>query len=152
MSKRGQTRRRWSTRANVGYASTEEVAALQTKVHDYAAQLQAVIDAQAAAGKGLDIHGGPHSIQAWGDLAGRVAAFVSQPPAHFFTGGQWELGRGLVTELDGWRDYLASVGAPNVPDPVPVPQAQTSLLEAGGTGIGLGLALLVGLLLLHETR
>jgi hypothetical protein len=143
------TRRRW----NVGIVSSDDVRELQQKIRDYEADLQHSIDTAAQQGKPLDYHPGPRSIVAWGDLAGRVETYVNESPSTLFAGSQYDRGRGILTEQDGWRDYLASqrggLGpAPDVPSPVPVPSSDVSVFG----GIGMVVAAVLGIMVLRELR
>jgi hypothetical protein len=143
------TRRHW----NVGIVSSDDVRELQSKIRSYQSDLQHSIDAAAQEGKPLDYHPGPRSIVAWGDLSGRVETYVDESPSTLFAGSQYDCGRGLITEQDGWRDYLASqrggIGpAPDVPSPVPVPAADVSVFG----GIGMVVFAVLGIMVLREFR
>jgi len=143
-------RRRWKRRT-VGIVTQDDVRALQIKVSDYFAELQAVIADAANKGDFLPDHNEPRSVQTWADLAGRVDEYTHESPAFVFTGGQYDRGRDLVGELDGWRDYLASKREgqgpmPNVPPPLPIPHSDVSIFG----GMGGILALVVAVLVLRE--
>jgi hypothetical protein len=138
-----RTVRRW--RSVVGMVGPDDVKALQARVHDYRAGLQASIDLMAKAGNPLPIDSSKYSIQAWGDEVGRCESFelestnVVNPFAHLYAGSAYDRGRTLIAELDEWRDELERRKAPNVPAPVPVPHSDLGL--AGALGLS-GLAIL----------
>jgi hypothetical protein len=146
-----RTVRRW--KRTVGIATQEDVRALQLKVADYFAELQAIIADAANKGDSLPIHNEPFSAQTWADLAGRVDEYTHEFPAFLFTGGQYDRGRDLIVELDKWRDYLASKREgqgpmANVPPPMPVPSSDVGVFG----GIGVVLAVVLGILLLREVH
>ena len=154
-----RTRRRWHVSGMVGPA---DIRALQTRVHDYRSALQVTVDRLATSGAPLPMDNSKWSIQSWADIIGRATHFEGEstneinPFAHIYAGSTYERGRQLVTELDAWRDQLASRAAampPSstmpkvpVPDPIEVPKADVSLFE----GIGSGMLMLVGLFLLSQ--
>jgi hypothetical protein len=145
-----RTVRRWRKRS-IGLVSSGEVRDLQDKIRNYQADLQHSVDAAATAGHGLDYHPGPRSIVTWGDLAGRVESYVDESPSTLFAGAQYDRGRALLTEQDGWRDYLASPRggagpAPDVPAPVAVPASDVGLL-GGFSGV---LVAILAILVLRE--
>jgi hypothetical protein len=150
-----RTQRHWHRRALVGIVSCDDVKSMQTQTHDYRASLQASIDAAAAAGKPLAADNTPRSVQQWADLVGRTVLFENETClVGIFAGSQFDRGRGLIGELDGWRDFLASsrggLGpAPGLPAPVPVPASDVSLF--GGIGqMGLLLAAVLALVVLGK--
>ena len=132
----------------MGIATSDDVRSLQLRISDYFAQLQAIIADAVAKGWVMPYHNEPRSAQTWADLAGRVDEYTHESPAWVFTGEQYDRGRALVTELDGWRDWLAAQKVPNVPAPLPVPQSELSIPGA----IGLGLAAIVAIMLLREVH
>jgi len=140
----------------VGLVGPSDVKELQTRVHDYRASLQASIDQAAGTASALPLTG-VWSVAAWADLVGRCEQFESEgestlnPLNWLYAGSAYDRGRGLIDELDKWRDQLAKQNAPNVPAPVPVPKSDLGL--AGGLG-GLGVlaALVVVLLLAKEAH
>lgn len=130
----------------MGIVSCDDVEAMQTRIHDYRESLQASMG-KMPAGKGIDYHGGEHSVQAWADLVGRCSHFEQESCfVGLFAGSQYDRGRELVKELDDWHDYLTSVDAPDLPAPVPIPKSDVSLLG----GMGWGLALVAAILVLRE--
>lgn len=120
----------------VGLVGPDDVKTLQTKVHDYRASLQASVDAAAGTPAALPLTG-VWSIASWGDVVGRCTQFenesTSGPLAYLYAGSAYDRGRELITELDKWRDQLATHNAPNVPAAVPVPSSDLGL--AGGIGM-----------------
>lgn len=125
-----------------------EVRDLQTKVHDYRVSLQASVDAAAGTSAALPITGA-YNIGDWGNLVARCVAFESEgesdynPLNYLLAGAAYERGRGLVGELDSWRDHLAGKNAPNVPAPLPVPGSEVGLVGAIAWGLGAIIAILV---------
>jgi hypothetical protein len=130
-----------------------DVADLQTKVHDYRASLQAVIDQAAGTPVAVPLQG-PFSIAQWGDLVGRCVSFETEstswvnPLNLFYAGSAYDRGRELIAELDKWRDELERRKVPNVPLPLPVPYSDIGL----GSALGIGLGLVAAILLLHELK
>lgn len=141
-----RTRRRWRAVGVDGITTSDDIVALQLSVKDYQSQLQAVIADAIAKGWEMPYHNEPRSAQTWADLASRVDEYVHEEPAWVFTGGQYDRGRAFVSELDGWRDWLAAQKVPNVPAPLPVPATEVSIPGA----IGWGLAAIVAILALRE--
>lgn len=144
----GPTRRRW----NVGLVGPSDVRDLQRKVRPYFDALeQAITKLQPP----LPLDQSTFSGQAWVQTSERTAAFLNEemtsdlnPLAYILAGSAYERGRQVIDNLDGWRDYLSSRKAPNVPDPVPVPHADLGL--AGG--IGFALAAIVAILVLRDLK
>ena len=153
-------KREWAHAAVVGLVGPSDVADIRQRVRDYAASLQAVVDELAAGGHGLPIDGSADSIQAWGDLQGRITRYEEEGSGAvpfepwLFAGSAYERGRQLVIELDHWRDVLdkrlgeaKKAGAPvpvAAPEPMPVPLSDIGPLGAMGFG---AIAILVGLFL-----
>jgi hypothetical protein len=144
---------------SVGLVSCDDVKDLQEQVTAYQATLAATVAAFIRGGWHMPYDNGPHSSQAWADLAGRCERYLQEScTLGLFAGSQFDRGRSLVTSLDAWRDYLASelknvkpetgMPMPTVPAPVPVPKSDVSLMG----GMGLGLAAVVAILVLHELR
>ena len=144
--------RRWR-RAAIGLVGPSDVRDIQQRVHDYRATLQGVIDRAAGSKSALPLSG-PFNIADWGDLVGRCVKYEAEgesswnPLNYLYAGTAWERGRGLVGELDSWRDELARRGAPDVPAPLPVPHSDVGL--AGGIALALGA--IVAILLIRELR
>lgn len=143
----------------VGLVGPDDVKDLQGKVDHYHSQLEDVITALGKAGKSLPIDASTFGGAAWVDLSARCAAFVNEastgtfnPAAYIFAGSTYERGRGLIDELDKWRDHLADmakgVASVVVPDPLPVPHSDIGL----GGGMGLVLAAIVAILVLREMK
>lgn len=138
----------------MGLVGPSDVKELQTRVHDYRASLQASIDQAAGTASALPLTG-PWSIAQWADLAGRCEQFESEgestlnPLNWLYAGSAYDRGRGLIDELDKWRDQLSKQNAPNVPAPVPVPKSDLGL--AGGLGLTGGLIAL-GLIFLLASK
>lgn len=145
-----RTRREWHPRT-VGFSTPNDVRDLQTKVQAYHEQLLIALTNLRQGGQ--ELPAGAFSQDAWDAMTKREEAFLAvsvnelNPLAWVDASTAFAQGRALVTELDTWRDELASLKAPGVPaDPMPVPGSQTSFFG----DIGTGLMLLVGLMLLHE--
>lgn len=143
----------------VGLVSCDDVRALQKRINSYRSALGTSIDLLKSPGvwnaatkkwESRELGGvGPRSTPAWTALGERCSQYEEEScTLGLFAGSQFDRGRALVTELDGWRDFLASVSAPSLPDPVPTPASDVSL--AGG--IGWGLAAIVAVLVLREIR
>jgi hypothetical protein len=151
---RRRTVRRWTTVG--GFSTPNDVADLQTKVRAYHEQLLVALDnLNAAWAQGPQKSGAPLPTSGkftqgtWDDLTTRVGKFLAvsvtelNPLAWVDASGAYAQGQGLVTELDAWRDELASLGAQGVPpSPMPIPQSQTSFFGDIGTGLMLILAIL----------
>src|SRR5271170_7954886 len=145
------TVRQWHT-AVVGLVGPDDVSALQSKVRAYHEQLLVALDnLNTAWATGPQKTGAPlpttgkFTAATWDDLSSRVATFVAEssnelnPMAYLYAGSAYDRGRGLVTELDTWRDELASLGASGVPVAMPVPASDLGI--TGGIGM-LALAVL----------
>lgn len=136
----------------IGLVGPNDVKTLQTKVHDYRVQLQTSIDAAARAGKPIPSDNSKFSVQNWADVVGRCTLFEDEntsdwnPLAWITSGSAYDRGRDLIAELDTWRDALAAMQTPNVPDPLPVPHSDLGL--AGG--IGYLAAAIVAFMVLRE--
>jgi hypothetical protein len=155
-----RTVRRWD--AVVGFSTPNDVADLQAKVRAYHEQLLvALTNLETAWQQGPQKQGAPlpttgkFTQVSWDDLTSRVGTFLAvsaaelNPLAWVDASSAYAQGQGLVTELDAWRDELASLAAPGVPaSPMPIPQSQTSFFG----DIGTGLLLVLGILLLRELR
>jgi hypothetical protein len=147
-----RTQRRWRT--VVGLVGPTDVAALQQRVAHYRQMLEDSIAAAAKAGTQLPTDSSQYSQKAWVDQVARASAFEQEstsninPFAYLYAGAAYDRGRVLIQELDGWRDELARLKAPNVPAPIPVPQSDLGI--AGG--MGFALAALVAILALRELR
>jgi len=156
---RHRTRRTWTH--VVGMVGPSDVADLQAKVQAYHEQLLiALTDLNTAWATGPQATGAPlpttgkYTQATWDDLTTREGLFLAisvnelSPLAWVDAANAYETGRGLVTELDAWRDELASLKAPNVPAPIDVPSSHTSLFG----DISTGLMLVLGIMLLHEFK
>jgi hypothetical protein len=141
----------------VGLVSCDDVQDLQKQVNTYRTRLGDSIDALTSPGVWNKATSkweprplgnvGPHGATAWRDLGDRASHFEEESCIlGIAAGSQFDRGRALITELDGWRDYLASIEAPELPAPVVVPHADVSIFG----GVSIGLALVLGFLLLHE--
>ena len=135
----------------VGLVGPSEVKDLQRRVHDYHTKIIASHDGLQKAD--------PSKISAmreheWTDLGMRIIAFEDEnwtawnPMNYVFAGAAYDRGRGLIEELDTWRDQLAAWKAPDVPDPLPVPHSDLGL--AGG--LGFALAAVVAIMLMRELK
>jgi hypothetical protein len=138
-----------------------DVQDLQAKVQAYhEALLVALTDLNTAWATGPQASGAPlpttgkFTQATWDDMTKREEAFLAvsvselNPLAWVDAANAYETGRGLIGELDGWRDELATLKAPNVPAPIDVPSSKTSLFGDVGTG----LMLLIAILALHELK
>lgn len=146
----------------MGYVSCDDVRAMQKQINSYRSDLGTSIDLLKSPGLFNKDSGkweshelgnlGPRSVLAWRDLGDRCSQFEEESCyVGVFAGTQYDRGRKLLTELDGWRDYLSSISAPSLPDPVEVPKSDVSILSAAG-GV-MPLLLIVGAaFLLHEAR
>jgi hypothetical protein len=144
-----RTRRSW----NVGIVSCDDVTQIQARVNAYRTQLEDSIDQLPADRKLGGV--GAHSTQAWMALRERCNLFEEEScTLGLFAGSQYDRGRGLIEELDGWRDYLATpaVSAPNLPDPVSVPKSDVSLFSAAGDTMTNVLLLAIGFFVVRELR
>lgn len=138
-----RVRRRWV----VGIVSCDDIKALQLRINQYRSALGTSFEQLPADQKGTT---GPHGELAWKALTDRCAQYENEECyLGLFAGSQFDRGRALVTELDGWRDWLASIKAPSLPEPVPVPHAQASLFGATAN-MGVLLAVLAGLYILKK--
>jgi hypothetical protein len=130
-------RRRWQ----VGIATCDDVRALQKQVNAYRSALGDSWDALPATMKGTT---GPHGSIAFSSLGERCSLFEEEScTLGLFAGGQMDRGRALIGELDAWRDWLASVKAPDLPAPAVTPKSDVSLFEtalSGGTMLLVALA------------
>jgi hypothetical protein len=116
--------RRWV----VGIVSCDDVRALQKQINAYRSSLGDSLDALSADMKGTV---GPRGTLAWKELGERCSQFEEEScTLGLFAGSQYDRGAALIKELDGWRDWLASVKAPSLPEPVPVPHSDVSLFGA----------------------
>jgi len=136
----------------VGFATPNDVRDLQTKVQAYHEQLLIALTNLQQAGTPLPSTGS-FTQAAWDAMTKREEAFLAvsvnelNPLAWVDASSAFEQGRSIVTELDAWRDQLATLKAPGVPSaPMPVPGSQTGLFG----DIGTGLMLVLGIMLLHE--
>jgi hypothetical protein len=141
-----RTVRTWNN-AVVGLVGPHDVQELQTKVKAYHESLLVAVDDIVRAGKPFPNDGSTFSKQAWDELSEREAQFEAEssgawnPLAYLYSGSAYERGRRLISELDAWRDHLASLaqGMPDakisVPDPIPVPHSDLGI--AGGMGLAL---------------
>ncbi|HBZ69302.1 MAG TPA: hypothetical protein DEP35_06000 [Deltaproteobacteria bacterium] len=146
-----RTRRTWNPRT-VGFSTPNDVRDLQTKVQAYHEQLLIALTNLQQAGTPLP-SSGPFTQAAWDAMTKREEAFLAvsvnelNPLAWVDASSAYNQGVALVTELDAWRDQLASLKAPGVPSaPMPIPSSQTSFFG----DIGTGLLLVLGILALHE--
>jgi hypothetical protein len=139
--------------------SCDDVHALQKRINGYRTDLATSIDLLNSPGlysKETDKYEprplgnlGPRSAVAWRDVMDRCNQFEEEAcVVGLFASKQFDRGRDLVTELDGWRDYLATIQAPSLPTPVEVPHSSLDLLGAAGWG----LAALIVLLLVREFK
>jgi hypothetical protein len=128
-----RVRRRWT----VGILTCEDVQDLQKRINAYRVGLEDSIDALPADRKLSGV--GPRSQQAWTALRDRCNTYEDETCwagalGPLFVGSQFDRGKALVTELDGWRDYLASLAVPAVtstlPAPIPTPKSDVSLFGA----------------------
>ena len=146
-------RRRWYVHGSaVGLVSCDDVRAMQKGIADQRDELQTAMAGLIGKGWTMPYHNEARSSQTWADLVGQCSGFEQESCyIGLFAGTQYDRGRQLVTDLDGWRDWLAAQKAPSgevadVPAPVPIPKSDVGL--AGG--IGLALAAVVAIVLLHE--
>jgi hypothetical protein len=131
-----RVRRTWV----VGIATCDDVVLLQKQVNTYRNALSDSWDALPADQKGTT---GPHGSIALTALGERCSLFEEESCLlGIFAGAQMDRGRALITELDGWRDWLSSAGAPSLPAPVVVPHASASVFETAVDAIPMVLALL----------
>lgn len=148
MSRR-RTVRRWHH--VVGLVGPNEVKDLQRRVHDYHTKIIASHDGLQKAKPGTIPALREHD---WVDLGMRIIAFEDEnwtawnPMNYVFAGAAYDRGRGLIEELDTWRDQLAAWDAPDVPAPLPVPHSDLGL--AGG--LGFALAAVVAIMVMRELK
>lgn len=127
----------------VGVVTCADVVALQSKVNTYRTAIEDALDALPADAKG---NTGPHGMPAWMGLRERCNLFEEETcTLGLFAGGQHDRGAALISELDGWRDWIAATneivkqkgGTPApLPDPVAVPKSDVSWLgEAENIGM-----------------
>jgi hypothetical protein len=146
-----RTVRRWHS--VVGLVGPNDVRDLQTKVQTYHEAILASVDSWVRAGNKLPADG-KYGQGAWDSLTKREESFLAEsvaewnPLAYLMAGSAYDRGRELIAEMDGWRDELARLKAPNVPDPVPVPHSDLGI--AGG--LGFALVAIVAILALREMR
>lgn len=132
----------------VGLIGPSDVAVLQDKVARYRFALQASINLMAPPGLPTS---GAFSQTSWLAIVEDCKAFEAEssaPWTFLSSGGAYDRGRDLIGRLDGWRDQLANLKAPQVPDPIPVPNADVSF---GGATLGVA-ALFIAYLLFRELK
>jgi hypothetical protein len=131
----------------------DDVRDLQAKVTSYYGQILVALDNLRRGGTNL-LATGKFTDAAWDELTTREAAFAAEsssevnPLAYVYAGSAYDRGRGLLTELDAWRDELDSLKAPGVPPPIVVPNADLGITG----GIGLALLAVVAFMALREFR
>lgn len=148
--------------------SCDDVRALQKQVNAYHAALDdsiaqmhspGIYNAQTGTWEARDLGGtGERSSIVWRDLLDRCSQYEEEScTIGLFAGSQFDRGRALIVELDGWRDWLAGQRAATnpqtqstwtVPAPVAVPQSDVGI--AGG--LAWAAAAVIGILLLREMR
>jgi len=138
-----RVRRRWV----VGLVSCDDVRALQKQVNTYRSALGDSWDGLPADKKGTS---GPHGSIAFSALGERCSLFEEEScTLGILAGSQMDRGRALITELDTWRDWLASVKAPDLPAPVVTPKSDVSVFESLASS-GTMLLALAGLYLMSK--
>lgn len=122
----------------------DDIVALQTRLKDLSLQLSLLVESCKGA---LD----EVTVQQWGELAGRVLAYVSQDAGLILNTAQRDAGLVLADELNKWPARLAALGCkpaagvtPPTPIPVVIPPPSGSPGGFGGLFEGLeGAGLLV---------
>jgi hypothetical protein len=138
----------------VGLVGPNDVRDLQTKVRSYHESILVSLDSWVRQGNKLDASTGPFSQGAWDALTKREEAFLAEsvaewnPLAYVLAGSAYERGREILTDLDSWRDHLAGMKAPQVPEPIAVPHADLGI--AGG--LGFALAAIVAIMVLRDLK
>jgi hypothetical protein len=126
---------------------------MQQKIAAYRAQLQASMNALTDKGWALPTTGA-RSVVTWGVMLDEARTFEAERCVlGLFAGTQFDRGRGIVTDLDAWRDWLATQktsdgSTVSVPDPMPVPHSDVGLFG----GVGTLLAIVAGIFVLRELR